>query len=395
MRERARVLVVASAVLFLAGLVWYNYSALLPIIADDFGLSGFESGIVFAAFQLGYVIAILPAGVLADRYDPRLIVALGTTGTGLATLGFAAFADGFLTATVFRLIAGAAITGVYVPGMRLLTDWYPADDRGGAFGIYVGTFSLSSGMSYFLASIVASSYGWRMAIGATSIGAALAGPLILVLTRPHPDASAEASGFDFSLLRDRSYLAAVGIYAGHNWELFGARNWIQAFLVATPALIATGNPTVIAGTLTGITVALGSVANIASGWLSDRIGRLRTITLVFIGSALISLTLGTLQWLPLSWLTIVVLIYGVALTADSSPASTTITEVVDETSVGTALALQSFLGFAVTIGSPVAFGAVLDIGGYGWAFPTLAVGPLVGLMALFYLRRQPVAAQIT
>ncbi|MEF8802216.1 MAG: MFS transporter [Halolamina sp.] len=395
MRERARVLAVTSAVLFLAGLVWYNYSALLPIVADDFGFSGFQSGVVFAAFQLGYVIAILPAGVLADRYDARVIVAAGTTGTGLATVGFAALTDGFQTAAVFRLLAGAAITGVYVPGMRLLTDWYEADDRGGAFGIYVGTFSLSSGMSYFLASIVASSFGWRIAIGATSVGAVLAGPLILLLTRPHPDATAEAAGFDFSLLRDRSYLAAVGIYAGHNWELFGARNWILAFLVAAPALIGTGNPTVIAGTLTGITVALGSVANVASGWLSDRIGRLWTITLVFLASGAISLSLGALRWLPLSWLTVIVLIYGITLTADSSPASTTITELVEETSVGTALALQSFLGFAVTIGSPVAFGAVLDLGGYGWAFPTLAIGPLVGLVAILYLRRQPAAARIT
>lgn len=386
MRERTRVLAVASAVLYLAGLVWYNYSALLPLIADDWALTGVEAGLVFAAFQLGYAVAILPAGALADRGPVRWLIAGGSVGTGLATLGFVIFADGFLAGSAFRFLGGVAIAGVYVPGMRFLSDWYPADERGRAFGVYVGAFSLSSGSSYFLASAVASALGWRAAIAATSLGAIVAGPLILGLTREHPDAADSRTGFDWSILRDRSYLAAVGVYVGHNWELFGARNWIQAFLVSTPAVAATGAATVVAGTLTGVTVALGSVANAASGVVSDRVGRLPTLAVILAVSAILSATLGFLGWLPLAALVAVVVVYGLALTADSSPTSTMVTELVDEEHVGTALAFQSFAGFALTVPAPVVFGAALDAGGYGLAFPTLAVGPILGLLGLAYLR---------
>jgi len=395
MRERTRVLAVASVVLYLAGLVWYNYSALLPRVATDWGLSGAESGIVFAAFQLGYALAILPVGALADRGPVRWLVAVGSVATGLATLGFAVVADGFVLGTLFRLAAGVAMAGVYVPGMRFLSDWYPPERRGRAFGVYVGAFSLSSGSSYFLASAVAAELGWRAAIGATSVGALAGGPLVAALTREHPDATDAGGGFDRSLLTDRSYLAAVGVYTGHNWELFGARNWIQAFLISTPALAATGSATVVAGTITGVAVALGSVANAASGVASDRFGRLRTLAGVLVASALLSGTIGFLGGLPLAGLAAVVLVYGLALTADSSPTSTMVTELVDEEQVGAALAVQSFVGFAATVPSSVAFGAALDAGGYGLAFPTLAVGPLVGLAGLAVLRSGPDSDRIT
>lgn len=395
MRERSRVLAAASVVLYLAGLVWYNYSALLPLVASDWGLSGAEAGVVFAAFQLGYAVAILPLGSLADRGPVRWLIAVGCVGTGLATLGFVVFADGFALGTAFRFLGGLAMAGVYVPGMRFLSDWYPAERRGRAFGVYVGAFSLSSGSSYFLASAIAAEFGWRVAIGATSVGAVVGGPLILAATREHPEATDSRTGFDRSLLTDRSYLAAVGVYAGHNWELFGARNWIQAFLLSTPSIAATGSATVVAGALTGITVALGSVANAASGVLSDRFGRLRTLAVVLVASAVLSATLGFLGWLPFAVFVAVVLVYGLALTADSSPTSTMVSEIVDEERVGTALAFQSFVGFAVTVPSPVVFGAALDAGGYGLAFPTLAVGPLLGLLGLAVLRGRPAVERIT
>jgi MFS family permease len=318
MRERTRVLVVASVVLYLAGLVWYNYSALLPRVAADWGLSDAESGIVFAAFQLGYALAILPVGALADRGPVRWLVAAGSVATGLATLGFAVVADGFVLGALFRLAAGVAMAGVYVPGMRFLGDWYPPERRGRVFGIYVGAFSLSSGSSYFLASAVAAEFGWRLAIGATSVGAVVGGPLVAALTREHPDATDAGGGFDRSLLTDRSYLAAVGVYTGHNWELFGARNWIQAFLLSTPALAATGSATVVAGTITGVAVALGSVANAASGVLSDHFGRLRTLAAILAVSALLSGTLGFLRGLSLAVLTAIVLVYGLAVLRSNS-----------------------------------------------------------------------------
>ncbi|PSQ07254.1 MFS transporter [Halobacteriales archaeon QS_5_68_33] len=162
-RPRTRMLAVASAALFLSVLVWFNYSAVLPLVVEEWGLSGTRAGIVFGAFQAGYLLAIVPAGLLVDRHSARYVVAVGATGAGLGSLAFALVADGFLVGTLFRFLAGVGMSGVYVPGMRFVADWYDPADRGRAMGIYVGTYSVGSGLTFLLSSAIASAVDWRTA----------------------------------------------------------------------------------------------------------------------------------------------------------------------------------------------------------------------------------------
>lgn len=379
-------LAVTSGVMLLSVLVWFNYPAVLPLVVEDWGLSGAVAGLIFGAFQAGYLLAVIPAGAVADRHSPRWIIGVGAAGTGLASLGFAVLATGPVSGIVLRGVAGAFMAGVYVPGMRFLSDWYPERARGRALGLYVGTLSVGSGLAYLLGSSIAEATDWRVAIAATSVGALLAAPAMVWLTRDHPGTAARTGGVAWEVLRNRSYLAAVSVYSWHNWELFGVRNWIVAFLVATPAVAATGS-TALAGTIAGAMIAIGGIGNALGGSLSDRLGRSRVIALALASSGLLSLLIGGLGWLPLPALVGIVFVYGVALTADSAPTSTAVTELVDDEHVGTALSLQSFVGFTTTVVSPVVFGAAVDAGGYELAFPTLAAGAALGLASALVLRR--------
>lgn len=381
-RARTRMLVVVSAALFLSVLVWFNYSAVLPSIVADWGLSGTHAGIVFAAFQAGYLAAIVPIGMLVDRRSPRGVIAVGATVTGGASLLFALFATGVISGTVLRFIAGVGMAGVYVPGMRFVAEWYAETDRGTAMGVYVGTFSASSGLSFLFAGTIAAALDWRTAIAATSIGALGVAPLILGLGRDAPGVDRAEGGFDLGVLRNRAYLAAVGVYSWHNWELFGMRNWLPAFLLTVPAIAATGSPELAVSTLVGITVALGGPGNLLGGALSDRVGRIRVIAVALAASGLISAVLGLLGGISIPLLVALVLVYGVAITMDSAPTSTTVTEVVAPERMGTALSVQSFIGFSTTVVSPVVFGWALDRGGYALAFPTLAAGAAAGLVCV-------------
>lgn len=393
-RTRTRMLAVASVSLLLSILVWFNYSAVLPLIVEEWNLSGTRAGIIFGAFQAGYLVAIIPAGMFVDRYSPRWVIAVGATITGAASLGFAALATGFLSGTALRFVAGLGMAGVYVPGMRFVADWYAETARGTAMGSYIGTFSLGSGLSFLISSAVASAVDWRTAIAVTSVGALAVAPLILTVGRDAPRTiQRSTTGLDFGVLRNRSYLAAVSVYSWHNWELFGVRNWLVAFLLATPAITATGQPEIVAGTLAGVMIALGGLGNVLGGTLSDSVGRVRVIGVALLASGLISATLGALRWLPLVGLIVLILCYGVALTMDSAPTSTAITEFVADEHVGTALSIQSFVGFSTTVVSPVVFGWALDAGGYALAFPTLAAGAFAALLsaaALRYIREDRV-----
>lgn len=82
------------------------------------------------------------------------------------------------------------------------------------------------------------------------------------------------------------------------------------------------------------------------------------------------------------------IVYGLALVADSSPTSTAVTEVAPDEHVGVALAVQTLIGFSMTAISPVVFGVALDFGGYGIAFPTLALGGLAALASARLLARE-------
>lgn len=390
MRERQRVLVVASLSLFVSVLVWFNYSAVLPLIVDEWGLTGVEAGVVFSAFQAGYLVAIVPAGILADRHSPRWVIAVGATGTGVPTLIFAGFASGMLSGTFLRFLSGMFVAGVYVPGIRFVSDWFPSERRGRAIGLYIGTFELGSGLSFVFATVAAETFDWRLAVALTSVGTLVVAPAVLGLTRDAPGrTTTTSSGFDFGILRNREFLSAVSIYSWHNWELFGVRNWLLAFLVAAPAFVALDS-TLLPGLLVGAMIVMSGVGNACGGWMSDRFGRPRTIAVGLASSAVLSSIFGFLDGLSLVALATVTLVYGFVLAVDSAPTSTLVTEVVDDTHIGTALSIQSLAGFSTTVVSPVVFGIALDRAGYAVAFPTLASGALLGVLSvgvLVWVRR--------
>ncbi|PSP41621.1 MFS transporter [Halobacteriales archaeon QH_10_70_21] len=385
-KERTRVLIVAAIALFFSVLVWFNYSAVLPLVVEEWGLSGTQAGIVFGAFQAGYLVAIVPAGWLADRYSPRWVIAIGATGTGLPSLGVAVIGDGFLIGTVLRFLSGLFVAGVYVPGMRFVSDWYPEAVRGRALGLYIGTYELGSGLSFVFATVAAEAVNWQLAIGVTSIGALFVAPVVLGLTRDSPERTISSATFDLSLLKNAEFLSAISIYSWHNWELFGVRNWLLAFLVSTPAFAAVDS-TVLPGLVVGAMIIMSGAGNTAGGWLSDRLGRPQTIATGLGLSTLLSAVFGLLGGLPLMILVTLTLIYGVVLALDSAPTSTLVTEVVPDEHIGTALSVQSLAGFSTTVVSPIVFGIALDQSGYSVAFLTLAAGAFLGLLSVGALVR--------
>ncbi|WP_336326517.1 MFS transporter [Halovenus sp. HT40] len=384
-QSNVRMLAVASATLLLSGLLWVNYSAVLPTIVERWDLSGVHAGVVYGAFQAGYLLAVIPFGVLAGRYTSRLVIAIGATGAAAASLAFGVVANGVLVGTALRFLGGIGMAAVYIPGMQLVSEWFESARRGTAIGVYVGTFSVSGGLSFALTSWVASGFGWRSGIVVTSLLALCAGPIMLLFGRDDPSRESTEGGFDLSLLRNRSFLAGVGVYSAHNWELFGIQNWLPAFLVSTAAVSATATPVATAGLLAGLVTAVGGVGNLVGSWLSDRVGRLRVIVVALAASGTITLLLGGLVWESLVVLAGVVLGYGIVLTMDSAPTSTAITLVVDDEQLGTALSLQAFLGTLPGVVSPVLFGAALDAGGYALAMATLGAGALFGVCGVYFL----------
>jgi MFS family permease len=124
----------------------------------------------------------------------------------------------------------------------------------------------------------------------------------------------------------------------------------------------------------------GAASNAAGGWLSDHFGRRRTILTFLTASAACSAVMGWLMPYGLGTIIAVAVLYGLFTTAESSTLSTAVAESAHPHALGTTMAVQSAVGFVATIISPVLFGMLLDAYGWGWAFLSLAVAAVAGVL---------------
>ena len=170
--------------------------------------------------------------------------------------------------------------------------------------------------------------------------------------------------------------------------------WILAYVHAAQGAQA-GLPGPGASLLTFAVIASGVLGCLLGGVMSDRIGRTATTALMMMASGFCALAIGFVFDGP-PWLFIAVaVVWGVTVIGDSAQFSAIVTEVTDSRFVGTALALQLGLGFALTVITvrlvPVVAAA---LGSWQWAFLILAPGPIIGTIAILILRRLPEAARI-
>ncbi len=394
-------------------LVFLNFAGALPLIQEDLQLSNAQAGAVQAAGQVGYILAVLLLASLTDFVGAERVIAGGALWAGLSNLGLALLAQDAAGAVLFRAFVGLGVAGIYMPGVRTLSQHFPADRRGRALGIFVASFTVGSAASIALGGQLAASLGWRTAFALTSLGPLL-GALVAwrslpkVEAAPAPEPSPVESSLISDLIRNRSALLATAMYTAHAWEVLGLRGWLSAFLTAHLARSGVGlaQATQSGASVAGAATLLGAVSTASVAALSDKIGRTRTIIVVATASFLVISGLGFTLTLPWTLVATAGLLAASLANADSAVISTTLTESVPTRYLGRALAIYSFLGFAAGGISPLVFGGVLDrIGpadgfgagtsasGWGWAFATLALGSLLALGMAIALHRRPRAAQ--
>jgi MFS family permease len=192
------------------------------------------------------------------------------------------------------------------------------------------------------------------------------------------------------IVRERRWRLATGGYLGHMWELYAAWTWLPAFLAAS---VAARDPSAgpesarAASAVAFAALAVGGAGCVWGGLVADRRGRawLVTVAMTLSGACAIGIGLAFARslWLvvPLS------LAWGFFVIADSAQFSVLVTESVPPDAVGTALTLQTSLGFALTAVTIQLVPALAASVGWRWAFPVLAVGPALGVWSIRRLAR--------
>jgi MFS family permease len=383
--DRWRMLALLALAELLGMSVWFASSAVAAQYQQRWVLTASETAWLTTVVQLGFVggTAVSALFNLADIVPARrlfAVAAIGAAGANALVLS----ATTLPMVLVWRLLTGVCLAGVYPPAMKMIATWFRVR-RGMAVGTIVGALTVGKALPYLLKALPGA--GIANVAVAASAGALVAAALVGFGYRDGPYAFAPRP-FSWRLVRDvmgeRRWRLAMGGYLGHMWELYAAWTWLPVFVAAS--MVAEGADATTADALGGIlgfaALAVGGAGCLWGGLVADRRGRAWLVTMSMAisgGCALvIGLTFGRSPWL----LVPVALVWGFFVIADSAQFSVMVTESVPAHAVGTALTLQTSLGFLLTAGVIQLVPQLVAWVGWPWAFTMLALGPVVGIASI-------------
>ena len=393
-----RVLAVLASAELLAMAPWFSASAVAPTLTRIWHLSPTGTAWLTISVQVGFVAGALVSAVLtlADRWSARRLVMGAAALAAVATLGVA-FASGPRLGIASRILTGAALAGVYPPGMKIAAGWF-REGRGWAIGILVGALTLGSATPH-LVRWAAPPEAWRLVLGVAAASALVGGLLVLAVPNDGPFA-APSPRFSWSaaprILRDRAVLLANLGYLGHMWELYAMWTWMAVFVAASERMRRGANvdTTTLAALVTFAVVGSGAIGCWLGGKYADRWGRTLVTSAAMIVSGACALVVGLFFGGSLVVLVPLLLVWGVTVVADSAQFSTAVSELAPADYVGTALTLQTSMGFLLTCATIYLLPAVATTIGWRWSMSVLALGPALGVWAMLALRRRPEAARL-
>ena len=269
--------------------------------------------------------------------------------------------------------------------MKMIATWFRAR-RGLAVGGIVGALTVGKATPYLVHAIPGA--GVRPVVLTASVAATLAALLVAAGYRdgPYPFPSRRFSwGLVGTVIRSRRWRLATNGYLGHMFELYSAWTWLPVFV--RESLVASGmmrddRTLSIASAVAFAAIAIGGPACVWGGWVADRRGRAWLVTIALAASGacsiLIGFTFGHTLWI----VALVSLVWGFFVIADSAQFSVLVTESVPSHAVGTALTVQTSLGFLLTMVSIQLIPPIEQVSGWRWAFAVLALGPAFGIAAI-------------
>ena len=378
----------------------FSASAVAPLLREEWTVGLLDLPWLTVVTQLGFAAGALGLAAIGAPDvipGPRLFAA-GAIVAAIANLGFALVATDPASALPFRFVTGAALAAVYPVAMKLAAGWFRRE-RGLAIGVVNGALTIGVALPLLFRAIGAyAGVDWRPVVVGASVAAAggallvgwlgRSGPLEVAAPRFSPAIAARA--FHEPSVR----LASLG-YFGHMWELFAMWTWIPIFLIASFAAAGAANAA-LSSLVAFAVVAVGGVASAAAGAIADRIGRTTTTIWAMAISGSSAVLAGLLFGAPPWLLTIIALIWGASVVADSAQFSTAVSELAPPGTAGSALSVQTAVGFTLTGFTILGIGLIdpVDAGGWRLAWVVLALGPAVGIAAMLRLRGRPDATKM-
>ena len=329
---------------------------LLPLLAQTFGLSLAQVGMIRSAHRVSMALFQIPAGLIAERFGERNLLAIGTLTAGVAFIALG-YAPGFWAILAALFFAGVGSAVQHPLSSTIISHAYPGEGRRIALGTYnffgdVGKFAFGGIVSL----CVLAGISWQVPVVAFGLAGVVTAMMVFLMvanTRPHaPKSGAEKARLQGWGIRHKpAFFALCALDAVDSMTRTGFLTFI-AFL-----LIARGLPEGWAALSVPLILTGGMAGKYACGVLAERFGVLRTIIVTELATGVgILLTLA----LPAVAAFVLLPFIGVVLQGTSSVIYGTIGDLVEQDRLPRAFAMVYTVGACCGIVAPLAYGVVGD-----------------------------------
>ena len=390
--------ILAISALLAMGL-WFSASAVLPQLTKEWGLNDAQKAWMTMSVQIGFVVGALLSAIsnLPDRISVRKLFTISALSAALFNLAIPLLNPTPEIAIFLRFMTGISLAGVYPPGMKLMATWCK-EDLGFGIGILVGALTIGSALPHLLNAIpILGANGipeWKNVLYFSSALAVIGALLARFFLRAGPYLR-QTAPFDWrylsKALSDKPTRLANFGYLGHMWELYAMWTWLPLFIILS--FRSAGWSEQSARIVGFSAIAIGGLGSLLAGKFADRLGRTKITSWSMIVSGSCAIAIGFFFNNPML-LTIIALIWGFTVVADSAQFSAAVSELSDPRYVGTALALQTSMGFLLTMISIRLIPIISDKIGWNFAFMILVLGPIFGTISMLKLRRLPEAEKM-
>lgn len=375
--------------------LWFAGNAVMTDLAEAFDLEPEALGHLTSAVQFGFISGTLVFAFLslADRFSPSKVFFLASIFGAVFNLGLALKTNSFDSLFLLRYLTGFSLAGIYPVGMKIAADYFQKS-LGTSLGFLVGALVLGTAFPHLLKSFASESIPWKLVLYATS-GLSLAGGGLIYFTVPDgpfrkPKLKKDFSAF-LKVFRIPDFRAAAFGYFGHMWELYAFWAFIPVILNYFQNYHSSEALNV--PLLSFLIIGCGSLSCVLGGYISEYFATKRTAgTSLFLSGC--CCLLSPLIFLAGSGILLVVFLifWGLTVVADSPLFSTLVANNAPAATKGTALTIVNSIGFAITIFSIQLLTFLsLEISPF-YMFLFLAIGPILGLTALFK-KRVPLSSE--
>ena len=372
--------------------LWFAGNAVLPELQREWNLPADSLGYITSAVQFGFIAGTLVFAfcAIADRYSPRIVFFACSVLGALSGAGIFLAAPHFPGLLLFRFLTGFFLAGIYPVGMKIAAGWYQRG-LGSAIGFLVGALVLGTSFPHLLRAL-GTDIGWEAVTAGVSATAVLGG-LSMLLFVPDGPHLVKGAGFDPRVLalifRSRAFRASAFGYFGHMWELYAFWAFVPFVLAAHAARMPGPAPNVAFWSF--CTIAAGFVGCAAGGVMSLRTGSAPVAFAQLSASGVCCALSPLLFHAPTPLFLAFLLFWGIVVVGDSPQFSTLNAQSAPPLLVGSALTIANCIGFAISIVSIQLLNVLAAAVRPDYLFVPLAIGPILGLVALRPLLR-PVPA---